>query len=85
MKENQIIRDIQSKVNYYSSWTLGITNNPQRQKKEHNNPQNWSVYQANTYEIAIRVESHFIEKGMKSFGRAGRGEEKPRYVYIFKA
>ena len=64
----------------YSSWTIGITDDPERRKGEHKNPKYWHDWRADTETIARNVEEHFIEKGMN--GDVGGGES-PNYVYIF--
>jgi predicted GIY-YIG superfamily endonuclease len=83
MNENEIIKEIDKRINQYSAWTIGITNDPKRRKKENDNPQIWNIWQANTHSDAERVEQHFRGKGMK--GASVRGEEDSKYVYVFKA
>jgi len=64
----------------YSSWTIGITDDPDRRRSEHNNPTHWHQWRADTETIARNVEKYFLDKGMK--GDAGGGIS-PNYVYIF--
>lgn len=64
----------------YSSWTIGITDDPDRRRREHNNPRDWHQWRADTEGIARRVERHFLDKSMK--GDVGGGES-PNYVYVF--
>jgi len=64
----------------YSLWTIGITDDPDRRRAEHNNPKHWHHWRADTETIARNVEKYFIGKGMK--GDAGGGVS-PNYVYIF--
>ena len=64
----------------YSSWTIGITDDPARRRREHNNPKDWHDWGADTEAIARKVEKHFLDKGMK--GDTGGGEH-PNHVYIF--
>ena len=82
MKEVEIKNAIERVVGNtgYSSWTIGITDDPNRRNREHNNPKRWHHWRADTEAIARRVEKHFIDKGMK--GDIGGGES-PNYVYIF--
>lgn len=68
----------------YSIWTIGITNDPERRKNEHENEgknvKYWSHWTADSESIARKVEQHFLDKGMKG---GGGGGENPRYVYVF--
>ena len=68
----------------YSIWTIGITNDPERRKNEHENEgrnvTHWSHWSADSESIARKVETHFLDKGMKG---GGGGGENPRYVYVF--
>jgi len=64
----------------YSSWTIGITDDPDRRRTEHSNPKYWHQWRADTETIARNVEKYFTEKGMN--GATGGGEH-PNYVYIF--
>lgn len=68
----------------YSSWIIGITNDPVRRRKEHDdegeNTKYWHDWKADSETIARNVEKYFQDKGMK--GSTGGGEH-PTYVYIF--
>ena len=80
MNKESIIRAIENKVQKYLDWTVGITDNPERRKDEHNNPKDWIHWWADSESIARDVEKHFLDKGMK--GSSGGGNN-PNYVYIF--
>jgi len=85
MKEEGIKQAIEKRVTSakkvnYSAWTIGITDNPNRRKEEHNNPKFWMQWGADTETIARNVEKYFLDKGMK--GDTGGGKS-PNYVYIF--
>ncbi len=84
MKKSEIIAAIEAKIGRlelnYVAWTIGITDDPQRRKGEHNNPALWDDWEADTETIARDVERHFLEKGMKG---APGGGENPNYVYVF--
>jgi hypothetical protein len=66
-------------------WTIGITNDPKRRKKEHENDgkdiTNWKDWLADSSKTAREVESYFVEKGMK--GGTREPVETPTYVYVF--
>lgn len=64
----------------YSSWTIGVTDNPNTRRSQHGNPKHWHHWRADTHGIARSVEKHFIDKGMNG---AGGGPGTPNYVYIF--
>lgn len=85
MREDEIKRAIEKRVmsattKDYSIWTIGITDDPERRKKEHDNPKHWMQWKADTETIARNVEKYFLDKGMK--GSTGGGEH-PNHVYIF--
>ncbi len=80
MTETQIKSEIENIVSTYSSWTIGITDDPERRKGEHGNPSHWHQWKADSEQIARNVEKHFLDKGMK--GATGGGFS-PNYVYIF--
>lgn len=89
MRESEIIDAIETRVKSsrvvdYSSWTIGITDDPDRRRKEHadegDNVQYWMHWKAESEAIARRVEKLFLGKGMK--GGTGGGDN-PIYVYIY--
>ena len=85
MKEDEIKQEIEGRVNHakkvdYKIWTIGITDDPERRREEHNDPKYWKHWKADTETIARNVEKYFLDKGMK--GDTGGGNT-PNYVYIF--
>lgn len=78
--ESEIIREIEGKVTHYSVWTIGITDDPNRRRAEHGNPQTWYHWNAVSESSARRIEKYFLDKGMKG---APGGGISPNYVYIF--
>ena len=68
----------------YRYWTIGITNDLDRRKKEHisdgKNISHWRGWPADTEEIARVVEKYFLDRGMN--GGEGGGINPDR-VYIF--
>jgi len=86
MQELEIVQEIEQKVGKtdYKIWTIGITDDPERRKSEHNsegeNTTYWKDWKADTETIARNIEKHFLDKGMK--GKTGGGEH-PTYVYVF--
>ena len=85
MRELEIKRAIERRVmstesKKYSIWTIGITDDPDRRKTEHGNPEYWMQWRTDTETITRHVEKYFLDKGMK--GAPGGGEH-PNYVYIF--
>ena len=87
MDETQLKDTIERKKgrSSYSSWTIGITNDPSRRKKEHENEGDnvayWAHWRADTLRVARNIESYFIDKGMK--GGSGGPVETPLYVYVY--
>ena len=85
MSKSGIVAAIDDRVNRakskkYSIWTVGITNNLERRKGEHDNPKYWTGWKADSERDARDIEKHFIDKGMK--GDTGGGDN-PTFVYIF--
>lgn len=70
----------------YSSWTIGITNDPERRRGEHNNDGKSTSacrhWEADSESVARNVEQYFLNKGMKG-GGGGGSSPPPRWVYIF--
>ena len=87
MNKRELINAIEKKRGRtsYGVWTIGITNDPKRRKKEHENDGEdvtyWKDWLADSLKIAREVESYFLEKGMK--GGTGGPVETPTYVYVF--
>ena len=77
--KNAIERHV-TKALPYKSWTIGITNDHERRRKEHGNPSVWYYWKADSEKIARDVETYFQEKGMKG---GGGGGDTPTFVYIF--
>ena len=92
MRKESIIEEIRDRVvasrgssgKQYSSWTIGITNDPQRRKREHASEgkkvKYWEDWEANSESDARYIEKYFLDRGMD--GGSGGGEN-PTYVYIF--
>ena len=78
--ESQIISEIESIVIHYPSWTIGITDDPDRRRQEHGNPTRWYSWNAVLESSARSVEKYFLDKGMN--GATGGGIS-PHYIYIF--
>lgn len=81
--EQEIIKQIENFANMlrdYSVWTIGITNDPERRRSEHDSTPGWHHWDAETEDAARRIEKYFLDKGMK--GDTGGGDN-PTYVYMF--
>jgi len=78
--EAEIISAIESIVLHYPSWTIGITEDPERRKRQHGNPARWHQWYAVLETSARNIEKYFLAKGMK--GEVGGGLS-PTWVYIF--
>ncbi len=85
MNKGDIIKKIEYRVNKYSVWTIGITNDPIRRKTELENAgqavTQWEAWEADSEQDARDIEKHFLDKGMES--AADEGEENPTFVYNF--
>jgi len=86
MQQSEIMAAIEQKVGNtkYDIWTVGITDDPQRRRTEHDgkgdNTKYWKDWGADTETIAKDVEKYFLAKGMN--GGPG-GSEHPSHVYVF--
>jgi hypothetical protein len=78
--ESAIKEAIEGKVTHYSVWTIGVTDDPDRRREEHDNPDIWYHWNADSEQVARNVEAYFIDKGMKGGTGGGGGAD---YVYIF--
>lgn len=78
--ESAIKAAIEQIVSSYSNWTIGVTDDPNRRKGEHGNPNHWHQWNADTEQAARNVESYFLAKHMKG---GGGGPGRADYVYIF--
>jgi hypothetical protein len=93
MKKEDIIDAIESRVRRsrtvdYSSWRIGLTQDPDDRKKQHDNKQrrtaHWKQWRADSLSDAEQIESHFIsERHMQGKTGGVLDAGKTVYVYIF--
>lgn len=69
--ESQLISEIESIVVTCPSWTIGMTDDPDRRRRGHGNPVRWQQWYAVTETSARKVEDYFLGKGMR--GAPGGG------------
>ena len=82
LSREEIIENIEQIVTGdYTSWTIGLTEDPDRRKEEHKNPAMWYQWQADSQLDAKYIEMYFQGKGMWGFPAEG---DNPTYVYIFQ-
>jgi len=69
----------------YPGWTIGITDDPERRKGEHEadgkDVRRWKDWEADSKGDAEYTETYFIGRGMQ--GGEGGGTPETRFVYIF--
>jgi hypothetical protein len=87
MKPSNIISEIDELVKsqtegVYSKWRIGRANDVEESKTQHGNPDSWRDWDVDTVEGAIKVESYFIEKGMR---QEGEGYGDADFIYVFFA
>jgi hypothetical protein len=75
-----IISAIKKVVHYIPTWTIGVTDDPDRRRRELGNPDSWYHWDAHTEQTARDVEAHYVNKGMKGDTDGGGTAS---YVYIF--
>ena len=88
-----IISEIKSRVESsktvnYTSWQIGITNDPTTRKQQHADEKKetkyWKQWLADSLSDAREIESYFIEnKNMKGGTGGDLSPHKTVYVYIF--
>lgn len=64
-----------------NAWYIGITNDPDRRKREHARVRGWEYWDAGSKEIATLIEDYFTDRGMN--GGGGGGNEDSKYVYVY--
>lgn len=83
MNESEIKNAIGAKDDY-KIYTIGITDDPDRRKSEHENDGKnvkfWKQWEADSETVARNVEKYFLDKGMK--GGTG-GDTRGKHVYVF--
>ena len=80
---NAIAKLVDHSGHPYEKWTVGVTDNPARRRKEYEGGGSdtswWHDWNADTEQAARDVERHFLNKGMRGgSGGAGRAD----YVYV---
>jgi hypothetical protein len=85
LKKEDIKNEIKKIVGKnYTIWTIGITDKPAQRKEQHKNDgkntETWLQWKTDSEKDGRRIESYFIDKGMK--GGTG-GDTGAEYVYIF--
>jgi len=86
MSYDDIIYAIDRKISgsSYSSWTIGVTDDPYKRRDEHENDgedvTHWTHYPTDNEDVGRNVEKHYINLGLKG-GTGGGGNAG--YVYVF--
>jgi len=86
-----IKREIERRVNgSYSDWSIGVTNDPDRQFIDHGNPPFWTTWEADNIIVAREVEHYFLNQfpllksqRMKAVKHEELDEKRTLYIYIF--
>lgn len=73
----------------HSNWYIGVTNNAQVRKVQHQRQKNisalyYKAWDAETKSNALAIEKHFHDLGMKDKASSGGAVETTKYVYVFK-
>jgi len=66
----------------YSEWEIGVTDDPTNRKAQLGNPLSWIHWKADSEQAARNIKLYFLQKGMKSVGRAPKSAN---YVYLLLA
>ena len=86
MNKDNLIQAIKARTGstQYSIWTIGVTDDPETRKNQHQMDGNivsyWSQWKTDSEKTGRDVEKHFLDLGMK--GDTGGGGYAG-YVYVF--
>jgi len=85
MKSSDIISEIEEIVTsqadkIYSKWMIGRTNDSEDSKTKRGDPNTWRNWDADSTDDAEKVESYFIDKGMRQDAEGYTGAD---FAYIF--
>jgi hypothetical protein len=88
---DHIKHEIKGRVNgSYSDWTIGVTNDPDKQFLDHGNPPFWTAWEADSITVAREVEGYFLNEfpslksqRMKAAQYGELDNERALYIYIF--
>jgi len=89
MDKADITAAIETKVNgRHSIWTVGITQDPERRKSEHEAEKEsttyWKQWEADSLSDAQDIERHFLnDKHMKGGTGGDMSSHRTTYVYVF--
>ncbi len=64
----------------YADWTVGVTDDLTRRRREHGNPKHWYAWNTRNEDEARDIASYFCGKGCQ--GSDG-GPGKVDYIYLF--
>lgn len=78
----QAIKDRVGNTNY-NQWTVGITSDPNGRERQHGNPDDWWIWDAEDEPTAREIEKYFLDLGMKGDTGGGSKRYVLKYVYIF--
>lgn len=84
MRYKEIKKAIEARVVTYSTWTIGLTDDPDKLKDELQYEKKiivdlWEHWKTDSGKVAIEIVEYFLKKGMN--GGTGDGYETD-YVYI---
>lgn len=83
-----VMNSMGSKNPRMDGWYVGITNNENRRKGEHNRNRGkilyWKCLDAGSMKKANEVEKYFSEKGTRNLPSINGATKDSRWVYIFK-
>ncbi len=81
MTAQTIIKEMEDIIRgSYAAWTVGVTDDPARRRREHNNPRWWYTWNTRNEDEARDIEGYFCGKGCQG-GDGGPG--KVDYIYLF--
>jgi len=91
MAEEDIIKEIERILKGCCFiWTIGITDNPTRKKKEHRDESRdvsyWHHWETISEIAARRIQKFFLDKGCKNGSEQNgseNGRNEAKYIYIF--
>jgi len=82
MNEKEIMALLKSEITIPLIWSIGVTNNPGKEKEDRGNPEYWRQWEADDEMTARRIERHLLDNGCKKAWSNGNSHDA-RHIYAF--
>jgi hypothetical protein len=83
MTKQAIIDEIESRTSpKYGSWRIGLTNNPDQQRRECDRADFWMDFETDSPAEAKEIESRYVNRGMQQVSAGALLPGKDVFVFI---